>query len=227
MDSPADQTNRLLALIVHELRAPAGVVSGYLRMLAKSRVLDRSAPDRQMIEDASKTCARVLRVVQEIDDLSNLDDPESFRSLGTLPFFTLCEEVVHEAAANGDAVSFACGDQDRSTLVRGEPARLKRAIAGLLAFTVREHGKVAVHVNGFTTSVNGSEPAVVVAFSRQDGGAARDVLATQSMEFDRWRGGMGLVVPLACRIVEFHGGRVWSIGTTPASCAIRLPLATA
>lgn len=227
MDSPADQTNRLLALIVHELRAPAGVVSGYLRMLAKSRTVERSAPDRQMIDDASKTCARVLRVVQEIDDLSNLDDPESFRSLGTLPVFALCEEVVREAATNGDAVSFECADQDRSTLVRGEPARLKRAIAGLLAFTVREHGKVAVHVNGFTTRVDGSEPGVVVAFCRQDGGSARDVLAAQSMEFDRWRGGMGLAVPLACRIVEFHGGRVWSVGATPASCALKLPLASA
>ena len=110
MDSPADQTNRLLALIVHELRAPAGVVSGYLRMLAKSRTVERSAPDRQMIDDASKTCARVLRVVQEIDDLSNLDDPESFRSLGTLPVFALCEEVVREAATNGDAVSFECAE---------------------------------------------------------------------------------------------------------------------
>jgi len=39
MDRSSDQTNRLLALIVHELRAPAGVVSGYLRMVARSQAL--------------------------------------------------------------------------------------------------------------------------------------------------------------------------------------------
>jgi K+-sensing histidine kinase KdpD len=227
MDNSLDRTSRLLALIVHELRAPAGVVSGYLRMLTKSRTMERSSPDLQMVEDASKTCARILRVVQEIDDLSNLADPGRVPSLETVSLFALCEEVVHDAAGNGDAVSFECADGERSAIVQGEAAGLKRAVASLLAFTVREHGKIAIHVTGFI-SRDGAGQSAVIAFDKRDGGSARgDVLTAQSTEFDRWRGGMGLVVPLACRIVECYGGRVWSVPGTPAACAFKLPLASA
>jgi signal transduction histidine kinase len=227
MENSLDHTSRLLALIVHELRAPAGVVSGYLRMLTKSRAMERSSPDLQMVEDASKTCARILRLVQEIDDLSNLDDPAHAPALERVPLFVLCEEVVRESAGHGDAVSFECADGERASLVQGGPADLKRAVAALLAFTVREHGKLAVQVTGFLTG-DGADQSVVIAFCRKDGGSVRsDVLTSQSTEFNRWRGGMGLVVPLACRIVEFHGGRVWSLPGTPAACALKLPLASA
>lgn len=224
MDRQPDQTNRLLALIVHELRAPAGVVSGYLRMLTRSRALEPSSPDRQMIDDASKTCAKLLRVVQEIDDLCNLDDSDSFRSLDSVPLFMLSDEVVREAVANGEAVSFECPQSERSTRVRGEAARIKLSLAALLALTVREHGKLPVRVTGFTDR-KGAEASAVVAFSGRDGSpTSEDVLQSQSAEFDRWRGGMGLVVPLACRIVEVHGGRVWSVPATPPACALKIPL---
>ena len=227
MNRSLDQTDRLLALIVHELRAPAGVVSGYLRMLARSRALERSSPDRQMIDDASKTCARVLRVVQEIDDLCNLDDPEYFRSLDSVPLFALSDEVVREAVANGDAVSFECAESERSMLVRGEASRIKRSLAALLAFTIREHGKLPVRVTGFTDRRRPDESAVL-SFSGRDGGLTPSaVLESQSTELDRWRGGMGLLVPLACRIVEVHGGRVWSVPATPLACALKIPLTSA
>jgi K+-sensing histidine kinase KdpD len=224
MDRPLDQTDRLLGLIVHELRAPAGVVSGYLRMLARSRALEASSPDRQMIDDASKTCAKLLRVVQEIDDLCNLDDPDSARSVDAVPFFVLSDEVVREAVANGVAVSFECLESERSTPVRGDAARIKRSLAALLAFTVREHGKLPVRVTGFTDR-SGADVSAVLVFSGRDGRPSRgDVLTSQSTEFDRWRGGMGLQVPLACRIVETHGGCVWSVPATPLACALKIPV---
>jgi K+-sensing histidine kinase KdpD len=227
MDRSSDQANRLLALIVHELRAPAGVVSGYLRMLARSRALERSSPDRQMIDDAAKTCGRLLRVVQEIDDLCNLDDPDYSRSLESVPLFAISDEVVSEAIANGEAVSFECAEAERSVRIRGEAARIKRSLAALLAFTVREHGKLPVRVVGFTDR-SGPDGSAVLFFSGRDGGITPTaVLESQSSELDRWRGGMGLLVPLACRIVEVHGGRVWSVPATPLACALKIPLSSA
>ena len=194
-------------------------------MLARSRALERSSPDRQMIDDAAKTCARLLRVVQEIDDLCNLDDPDYLRSLDSVPLFALSDEVVREAVANGDAVSFECAESERSAVVRGEPGRIKRSLAALLAFTVREHGKLPVRVTGFTDGSR-ADGCAVVSFSGRDGALTPSaVLESESTELDRWRGGMGLLVPLACRIVEVHGGRVWSVPATSLACALKLPLA--
>ena len=46
--------------------------------------------------------------------------------------------------------------------------------------------------------------------------------------FDEWRGGMGLALPVARRVIEALGGAIWSVGDRPRTgAALRLPLATA
>ena len=224
MDSPRDQSNRLLSLIVHELRAPGAVVSGYLRLLLKGGSQKLSEPERQMIEDASKCCARLLRVVQEIEEYTDIDRPERFQGLEPVRVFSLCEETVRETRASDGLLAFVCPTDDRLAIVRGEPHRLKQALAGLVALTVREHGARPVEVAGFVSHET-SDPRAVIAFG-SPGLVHADVLVARAAEFDPWRGGMGLVVPIASRILELHGGRIWSLQDAPAACAISLPLAT-
>jgi signal transduction histidine kinase len=43
--------------------------------------------------------------------------------------------------------------------------------------------------------------------------------------FDEFRGGIGMVLPIARRVVEAYGGRIWSPSTeTRAATAIALPV---
>ena len=66
------QYPELLSLAVHEFRTPASVVGGYLRMLQRD---SESFTDRQrkMIDEAEKSCARLVALIAELSDVSKLD----------------------------------------------------------------------------------------------------------------------------------------------------------
>ena len=198
--------SRLLSLAVHEFRTPASVVGGYLRMLQRDSDTPLSDRQRKMIDEAEKSCARLVGLIGELGEISKLDG-------GTAPFndepvdlFQLVREVaagVHEA-----------GERDVHLSVRGEtsgarlnadPMRIRRAFEAFFQAILREQPGQAIVVADCRKADNGA--AVIVV--------ARDTDVQRTYEapraaFDEKRGGLGLVVPIACRIVARYGGRVSS-----------------
>jgi signal transduction histidine kinase len=231
---PADSDYRqLISLIAHELRSPAAVVSGYLRLLA--RLGARNNPpdpeptmpsEQRMIEEANRSCARLLHVVRELDDLAALEERDAFLSSEPVPIFQLFDEVVRAASLEGGTVMFSCADIDRRAVVDGDADRLKRALASFMTAMLRERGG-HLDAQGFVTRDHGFlPPRAVLALGGP--GLANSILASQETSFDRWRGGTGMSLPIACRIIELHGGSVWSLPEEPhATCALSLPLSYA
>src|SRR5207245_9301164 len=62
----------LLSLAVHEFRTPASVVGGYLRMLQRDGdgLSDRH---RRMIDEAEKSCARLVGIIAELRVIGKLE----------------------------------------------------------------------------------------------------------------------------------------------------------
>ena len=55
---------QLLALAVHEFRTPVSVVGGYLRMLQRDSDSPLADRHRKMVEEAERSCARIVADVQ-------------------------------------------------------------------------------------------------------------------------------------------------------------------
>src|SRR5262249_36527104 len=120
--------SRLLSLAVHEFRTPASVVSGYLRMLHRDHDPALSERQRKMVEEAEKSCARIVAIVNELSDIGKLDGGLIALSRQPLDLFALVAEVaelVHEAKDR--EVHLKVSGEERGASMSGDAPRLRSA----------------------------------------------------------------------------------------------------
>src|SRR5689334_17456762 len=102
MPDPIDERYpELLSLAVHELRTPASVVGGYLRMILRDGSQPLGERHRKMIEEAEKSCARLVALIAELSDVGKLDAGLLALQQQPVDAFALVAEVaehVHEAS---------------------------------------------------------------------------------------------------------------------------------
>jgi len=216
-----------LALVAHELRSPASIVSGYLRMLQQDAdgLTERQ---RRMTDEAARACARVLRLLQEIGELTTLEGSEPARAPMGVRVFDICDQAMKSVVETTNGSSpFSCAESDRQAVVDGNPAWLKRAFEALAAATARELGTEPLTCHGFLCAPGEPPSASAVIVVGPHGiGDNREAVLTRRDAFDVWRGGTGLSLPIACRIIEAHGGQVWSpAGNGARASAWTLPIA--
>jgi signal transduction histidine kinase len=219
-----EDCRRLMSLVAHELRSPGAVVTGYLRLLAKNTAPGLTEPERKMIDEANKSCGRLLHIAQELSELAELSSEDPVRTWLPVPIFTLCGEAVQIAADAGGAVSFSMDDRDKAACVEGHAGRLRQALGLLISVIGRERGTTAMTVTGAISRTSESR-AVLVFGEPADAADLNAIIGGGDAAFDRWRGGTGLSLPIACRIIEAHRGALWALpGGSRGACALALPL---
>src|SRR5436190_22311816 len=87
--------SRLLSLAVHELRTPASVVGGYLRMLQRDSDPPLADRQRRMIDEADKSCARLVALIAELSEVSRLDSGVTTLVREPVDLFPLVEDVAN------------------------------------------------------------------------------------------------------------------------------------
>src|ERR1700738_2999048 len=91
--------SELLSVAVHECRSPASVVGGYLRMLQRDSDPPLSERQRRMVDEAERSCARLVAIVAELSDIGKLDAGLVTLARQPLDLFSVVGEVaelVHE-----------------------------------------------------------------------------------------------------------------------------------
>jgi signal transduction histidine kinase len=202
---------KLLSLSVHEFRTPMTVVAGYIRMLLKDRAGPVTDQQRRLLEEAEKSCARLSALLAEVSDLSNLE-------AGT---FALNRQPADLAGILRGAIAQLPDLPDRTVTVELESSserprvtadapRLQAALASIINALRREivlSDRMVVRerqarMDGSAYEILIGDPPTIDALE-QAGGASLPI-------FDEWRGGSGLSLPVARRILGGHGGRIWS-----------------
>ena len=211
----AEENEKALNLLIHDVRAPLSVAQGYLRLLHQNKL--EAEPDRQRaIAQTMEALGRIGRLCEDAatfvaDPVSN-DGPVS-----TLQVSTLVEQLANDCAERGSPLEFVPGAETLSGSVRAMSLdRVVQSVAVILCAVRRSTRNPTVRV-----SVHEEAKEARFLLGCDDDRAA---LVSQPPEtFDPWRGGHGIALPLACRIVTVAGGRIWTFANGRGAVGIALP----
>jgi signal transduction histidine kinase len=198
---------QLLSLAAHEFRTPASVVGGYLRMLQKDE--DLSERQRKMIDEAAKSCARLVALVAELSDIGKLDSNLTPFQGATFDLFADLQDVAANVHEGKDReVHLQLSGKSAGGMVHGDRSRMSTAFSAYFRALLREQPASATIVADRRVVHDGGRSSAIVVVAR-DGDVQRAYDAV-SIPFDEKRGGIGLTLPIARRVIERHGGRVWA-----------------
>jgi signal transduction histidine kinase len=221
---------KLLSLAVHEFRTPVTVVSGYLRMLLRERAGPVTDSQRKLLEEAEKSCGRLSALLGEMSELGQLLDGRQSLAHTVIDLRTLLGEIQAAAPNAEDQARVVLENSPEPLEFFGDAARVRRTIEAVVFGLRREIIDGSDLVISATRRPNNHGAVAWIALGTSTVTTSlRNASADDLGPFDDWRGGCGLALPLARRVIEMHGGRLLALAgeRQKAGGVIELPLRTA
>jgi len=193
---------KVLSLSVHEFRTPVTVVAGYIRMLLTDRAGALNDQQRRLLQDAEKSCGRLSALLVEVSELSNLEAGTSPFNKSTVDLHTALRDAVEKLPPLPERyVPVHLELADEPATIDADPARLVQALGSIIAGLRRE----VVDEEGLTIRERRAGGAHEILMGD---GAMLAMLENEagppSAMFDEWRGGCGLSLAIARRILNAH-----------------------
>ena len=214
-------------LSVHEFRTPMTVVSGYIRMLLKDRAGAITDQQRRLLEEAEKSCGRLSALLAEMSDLSNLEAdtaPLQRKPSTCTPLLADAIAALPQVTDREIAVEL-CRGRRRARARRRHPAEDGVHVDPQRAAPRARHEHRAAGP-GADWRVPEGGPRRGSQSRTRIGSRASAAAPEDSPTFDEWRGGCGLSLAVARRVIDAHGGALWSPsdGTKAAAALVADPM---
>jgi signal transduction histidine kinase len=213
LEIASQHKSQFLANMSHELRTPLNAILGYAELILDNiygEVTDRL---RDVLQRVHSSGRHLLGLINDVLDLSKI---EAGRLALSLDDYSM-EEVVRAAHTAVGALAV----QKRLPVIvslapglprgRGDERRLTQVVLNLLSNAIKftETGEIRLTAAGsngrFTVSVSDTGPGIAAADHQKIFGEFHQGDASST----RRKGGTGLGLTIAKKIVELHGGRIW------------------
>lgn len=198
-----EDVGRLLSLISHEVRAPVGVMRGYLRLIEQTAT-DLSDAHRQAITAGLRAAERAAGLLAQVSALGQLLRRETAAALTE----TALEPILHSAAAavtlpSDPAITLQVGACP-AVAIRADEALLRVAVTGLTTAVVRAQAHdCRIYLLAHEEMRDGRRGVTLTITTMEAVSAAH-----ADAPLDLTRAGVGLDLPIAAFIITAHAGTV-------------------
>ena len=224
--TPESPWHELLSFASHELATPLSVIGGYIPMLLKERFGPVNEKQEWVLKELEKSCKRLSGLLaneRAIVDFERGETTLISRSLDLRRVLTDSITAVPEEEGRSEEIVLV--DINGPTQTMGDEPRLRTAFVSLLWALRRE----LVETNRLLVRCREAEfrgrPAywIAIAGAGQIGEAMSATEETLT-PFNEKRGGSGLSLSVARRVIDRHGGALRSPGQdTKAAAVVVLP----
>jgi signal transduction histidine kinase len=201
--------------LAHELSTPLTPLAGYLRILQSDKLGVLSAQQRRIVDSMMHSVGRLSRIVDNLADFASLQAGQAPILEGTLNPDQMADEVVAEQrSAVKDARLHVTVQHAGGESVVADARKLRQALSNVVSNAIKfspHGGEVLVEV--------GREPGKLRFCVYDQGPGIRpgeQERIFEPLHHAAVRGGeearlpgSGLGLPVARRIAEAHGGRIW------------------
>jgi signal transduction histidine kinase len=203
---------RLIGLAVHEIRTPLSVGLGYLGFLTRFGAT-LTPQQAQYVAESQRAWERIKILADEMSELSQLEEGKLKLARERIDLHRILADAVGTLPeGDGSTVEVRLTTGAEPAMMMADPARLLKAFLSILFALRREVvNSTKLFVSEGPRDYEGQPASWITIASDADSRLATatpDALAT----FDEWRGGSGLKLALARRVIRLHGGAVWAPG---------------
>ena len=211
--SATKHKSEFLANMSHELRTPLNAILGYTELILDNIYGDVSEKIRDVLERLAHNGRHLLGLINDVLDLSKIEAGQLTLSLNPYSMGEVVQTVFTsvEALAAGKKLELKAVVLPDLTTGRGDEQRIAQVLLNLLGNAIKftEEGVIKVEVTAsnetFLVSVSDTGPGISEADQKGIFEEFRQVDGSSTRE----KGGSGLGLSIAKKIIEMHGGRIW------------------
>ena len=210
LEAASRNKSEFLANMSHELRTPLNGILGASELLGRGLFGPLTDKQREYVGDIHQSGAHLLSLIEEILDLARIEAGQLTLDQGPLDVSQVMEScfAVVRGSADRKPVKLILVPLATPLLVWADERRIKQVVCNLLSNALKftpADGRVM-----FNARREGDEVVFVIA----DEGPGvppefHERIFEQFFRIVDDRDGTGLGLPLAKRLVELHGGRIW------------------
>jgi signal transduction histidine kinase len=178
---------------------------------------------RKMIDEAERSCQRLVALIAELSEIQKFDADLVELAQQRFDIFPVMAEAAQGVLEPEERnVRLEVRGTPAGAPMRGDVPRLQAAFTAIYRASLREMpANTTVVAERRLDRRQGVDSAVLVVAGED---TVRESYDAEPVPFDEKRGGLGLALPLARRVIQRHRGRIWSPAGARATTIVSLPL---